>query len=112
VIFEHGKIFISQHTLHRVETRSIEQSLTPSPPFFNLFVISETFATKVGFSGLNRWKSLVAKSGLYGVWHCHDEAVPLFPLAWTFSANCILKLQQNFTVRCRIHIFTTLLKMG
>jgi hypothetical protein len=33
-------------------------------------------------------------------------------LARLFYANCILKLQQNFTVRCRIYIFTTLLKMG
>jgi hypothetical protein len=33
-------------------------------------------------------------------------------LVWTFSANCILKLQQNFAVGCRSHIFTTLLKMG
>jgi hypothetical protein len=33
-------------------------------------------------------------------------------LAWMFSGNCIPKPQQNFTVRCRIHIFTTLLKMS
>jgi hypothetical protein len=34
--------------------------------------------------------------GLYEVWCCHDEAVLL--LAWSFSANCISKLEQNFTV--------------
>jgi hypothetical protein len=31
---------------------------------FNFFVISETFAANVLFSGPNRWKSLRAKSGL------------------------------------------------
>jgi hypothetical protein len=47
---------------------------------FSLFVISETFASKVVFSGPNRWKSLGTKSGLYGVWHCHDEALILLPV--------------------------------
>jgi hypothetical protein len=50
--------------------------------------------------------------GLYGVWHYHDEAVPLLPVDWTFCMNSISKLEQNFTVQCRIHIFPTLLKMG
>jgi hypothetical protein len=51
-----------------VETRSMEVFLLLSQPLprlrFNLFVITETPATKVGFSGPNRWKSLGAKSGL------------------------------------------------
>jgi hypothetical protein len=33
---------------------------------FNLFIISETFATVVVFSGPNRWKSLGDKSRQYG----------------------------------------------
>jgi hypothetical protein len=40
--------------------------------------------------------------GLYGALHFHDEASPSYHLTWMFSENCILKLQQNFTVRCRI----------
>jgi hypothetical protein len=52
-----------------VETRSIDvfRLLSQLLPhlLFNLFVISETFATKVVFfSGSNRWKSLGANSGL------------------------------------------------
>jgi hypothetical protein len=39
---------------------------------------------------------------------CHSS----YKLASTFSANCIQKIQHNFTVRCIIYIFTTLLKMG
>jgi hypothetical protein len=50
--------------------------------------------------------------GLYVVWHCHYEAVPILPVGLTFCANCNPKFQQNFTVQCRIHIFTMLLKMG
>jgi hypothetical protein len=71
----------------------------PLPHFrFSLFVISETFATKVVLTGPNTWKSEGAKPGckadveevptavlefspgslgLYGIWYCHDEAVPL-----------------------------------
>jgi hypothetical protein len=84
---------------------------------FNLFNISKTFATKVLLAyqtdGSQEGPSPGCKvdvqevptivlefshelHGLYGVWHCHDEAVG--QLAWTFSANCIPKLQQNFTV--------------
>jgi hypothetical protein len=72
----------------------------PQPPP-HLFVISETFAIKVVFSGPNSWKSLRPSPGckadvqevptvvlefspgllrLRGVWHCHDEAVPLVPV--------------------------------
>jgi hypothetical protein len=60
---------------------------------------------KVVFRGPNKWKSLGNESGLqgdvqevptvvfkfspgllglYGVWHCHDEAVPLLPLGLDF----------------------------
>jgi hypothetical protein len=88
-----------------IKTCSIEVFLLLSQPLlhlcFNLFVISETFATKVVFSRPNRWKSVgpslgrkvdiqefpsvflefsPGMFGLYGVWHCHDEAVPFLPV--------------------------------
>jgi hypothetical protein len=46
-----------------IETRSIEV-FDYCLSRFNLFIISETFATKVFSSGPNRWKSLGANSGL------------------------------------------------
>jgi hypothetical protein len=99
----------------------------------NLFVIREMFATKAVFlADQTDGSHYGPRSGckadiqevpavllefspallwLYGVWHCHDEAVPLLQLAWAFSGNSIPKLRQNFTVRCRIHISTTLQKI-
>jgi hypothetical protein len=131
-----GKTFISRHTLHQhwytcpvvLSARRNPQHRSLPHLSFNLFVISETSATKVVFyanqtGGSPRCKANVQVPtvvlelssgllGLYGVWHCHDEAVPRLPLAWTSSANWIPTRQQNFTVWCRIHIFTMLLKMG
>jgi hypothetical protein len=49
---------------------------------------------------------------LYGSGIVMMKQYPTCQLAWTFSANFIPKLQQNFTVRCRIHVFAMLLKMG
>jgi hypothetical protein len=69
---------------------------------FNLSIISETFATKVIFYWTEQLKvtggqvravrrtfkklpTVVLEFspgllGLYGVWHCHDEAAPLLPV--------------------------------
>jgi hypothetical protein len=48
-----------------IETQHIEVFWMLSEPLphlhFNLFIISETFATKVVVNGPNRWKSLGAK---------------------------------------------------
>jgi hypothetical protein len=45
-------------------------------------------------------------------WAVWSGIVMMKQLAWTLSEDCIMKLQQNFTVQCRIHIFIMLLKMG
>jgi hypothetical protein len=50
--------------------------------------------------------------GLYGLWHCYDEAVTLLPVGLDVFCDLLPKLQQNFTVLCRIHIFIMLLKIG
>jgi hypothetical protein len=55
--------------------------------------------------------SLPGCSGCMGSGIVMMKQYPACKLAWTFSANWIPKLQQNFTVRCRIYIFTALLKM-
>jgi hypothetical protein len=44
--------------------------------------------------------------GLYGFWHCHDEAVPLLPVG--LDVSCELHPEAS----TELHIFTTLLKMG
>jgi hypothetical protein len=81
------------------------------------------------FSEPNRWKSLGAlrwmikkfplqfMNSLMGCLGCMGSGIvmimqyPSCQLGWMFSANCITELQY-FTAQCRIHIFTTLLKMG
>jgi hypothetical protein len=121
-----------------VETGSIEVSwlLPPSLPHlrFNLFVNSETSDIKVVFwltkqmdvtSGQVRAvKQMFKKFQMYflnslrGSSNCIGYSIvmmkqfPSFQMRSMSSANSTPKLRQNFTVRCRIHIFTTLLKMG
>jgi hypothetical protein len=116
-----------------VETRSIEALWLLSQPILhlrlNLFVISEMCANMVVSSRLNMWKLLYAivravrrifrkypLQFLDSVLDCSgcmgSGILRMKQLAWKFSANCFPKFQQNFTVRCRIHIFTTLLKMN
>jgi hypothetical protein len=70
------------------------------------------FATKVFFSGSNRWKSLGTKSrlseiptvvlefspgmlGLCGVCHCHDEAVPILPV----GLNVVSELHPEASIK-------------
>jgi hypothetical protein len=50
--------------------------------------------------------------GLYGVWHCHDEAVPLLPVGLEVFWELHPKASRDNTVQCRINIFVTLLKIG
>jgi hypothetical protein len=95
---------------------------------FNFFVINETFAIKVVFSGPNRWKSLGASPGckadvqevptvvlefspgllgLYDIWHCHHEAVPLLPLGldvfWELHPEASTELHSAMQNSCFHH---------
>jgi hypothetical protein len=106
-----------------IETRSIEVSrlLSQPLPFLRLYH-RQNICHRGGFwqtkkADVQEVPTVVLEFspellGLYGVWHCHDEAVPPCQLAWMFASNCISKLWQNFTVCCKIHIFIVLLKMG
>jgi hypothetical protein len=99
-------------------------------PISTSSVFSETFATKMTkqmevtrgqVRALRRMfekfqlqflNSLLGCSGCMGSGIVMMKQCPSCQLSWTFSANCIPKLQQNFTIRCRIHMSTTLLRMG
>jgi hypothetical protein len=49
---------------------------------------------------------------LYGVWHWHDEAVPLLPVGLDVFCKLHPEASTGLHSRCRIHISTMLLKMG
>jgi hypothetical protein len=105
---------------------------TCAPPFQPLRH-QRNICTKVVFTGPNRWKSLgqspCCKADvqevptavlefspglleLYGVWHCHDEAVPLLPVGldvfWELNPKTSTELHNSMQ---NSH-FTTLLNMG
>jgi hypothetical protein len=89
---------------------------------FNLFIISETFPTKVVFlmdqtdesqwgrspgckADIQEFPTVVLEFchgllNLYGVWHCHDEAVPLLPVG--LNIFCKLHPEDSMELRSAI----------
>jgi hypothetical protein len=117
--------FISRHILHQhryvvpslyqsVETRNIQVmtvvSATSAPPFQPLRhqrnvchqggILADRTDASPGCKKfpLQCLDSLLGCSGLYGVWHCHDEPVPLSPVGLEVSCE----LHQLRTVRRKI----------
>jgi hypothetical protein len=50
--------------------------------------------------------------GLYEVWHCHDEAVPLFSVGPDVFCEFLQETSTEFHSTMQNAHFTTLLKMG
>jgi hypothetical protein len=95
VIFEPGKnVYYSAYHPPTLIHLSITLSVHENPQHRSFFtVVSATSVSTWSsakhlplrwlFSGPNRWMSLGAKFGLLGlyvVWHCHYEVVPLLPV--------------------------------